>query len=209
MVISNTLRKVIFVLMILAILSLMIICDIFIKKIAFDTSSLSCYPEILQPSETTKLLTIKEQPTAPNITINSRCINLSSNDNFYAKIKVCINWFYICGLILFSIMLIIDYKKYKLSMGKYILYTILVNLVWLFLLVGGIFTSKFVFLAEKNVCNDTTYYCYDLNDYSLFFVKIYSILSFLISICVCIGCIYLYLQDSKIAFKHYHYYNNI
>ena len=194
MMISNTLRKVIFVLMILAILSLMIICDIFIKKIAFDTSSLSCKPSILQPSETTKLLTIKEQPTAQNITINSRCINLSSNEFFYAKFKVCLNWFYICILILFSILLIIDYKKYKSSIGKYILYTILLNLLLLLLLFGGIFTSKFVFLAEKNVCNDTTYYCYDLNDYSLFFVKIYSILSFLISIGICFGCIYLNLQ---------------
>ena len=198
MVISNNLRKIVFILMILAILSLMIVCDVYIKNIAFDTSSLSCNPTVLQPSETTKTtLTTKENQTAKNITINSRCINLSSNEIFYAKIKVCINWFYICILVLFSIVLIIDYKKYNSSMGKYILYTILVNLLWLLLLVGGIFTSKFVFLAEQNVCNNNTYYCYDLTDYSLFFVKIYSILSFLISICVCIGCIYLYLQEFK------------
>ena len=84
--------------------------------------------------------------TTPPITIYRayKFVDISSAIGI-ARFRVGINWIVFVILTLFSILLIKDYKKYRLSRGLYILSTILLILLWLFLLVCGIFISKYVF----------------------------------------------------------------
>ena len=116
---------------------------------------------------------------------------LNSDHINFARFRVVLNWIVFVILTLFSILLIVEYNKYRSSRGKYILYTIFVNLLWLLLLIGGIFTSEYVFLADNKKCNNDYYYYYNLNDSSLNLVKIYSVLSFLITFGITALIIYL------------------
>jgi len=132
---------------------------------------------------------------APPTVIN-RASKIKSEEIGFARFRVALNWIVFIMLTYYSFLLIIEYKEYKSSKGLYILFTILVNLLWLFLLVGGIFISEYVFKADIKNCNGTNYYYYNLTDSSLNLVKIYSILSFLITFGIIALIIYIYRSSS-------------
>ena len=56
--------------------------------------------------------------------------------------------------------------------------------VWLFALVGGIFLSQFVFQASAKNCNNSSRYCYDLNNAQIVFARMASIFSFITTFAV-------------------------
>ena len=154
----------------------MIVGDVYINKIAFDTeSSINC---ITSTDDITKI---------------NRAIKLNDGQVGFARFRVVLNWIVFIMLTCLSFLLIKNYKTEISSMGLeiYILYTILLNLLWLFLLVGGIFISKYVFTADTTKCNDSDYYYYNLTDSALNLVKIYSVLSFLITFGIIALIIYL------------------
>ena len=116
---------------------------------------------------------------APPTTIN-RAIILDENQFGFARFKVIINWMLFILLTCLSIYCIVYIRK-RVSKLVYILSIILISFLWLVFLVGGIFISKYVFTADKKKCNSFDYYNYNLTDSGLDLVKIYSILSFLIT----------------------------
>ncbi len=248
MPIDGTVSLIILVILIILVLLwfiCMIVGDVYISKIAFETeSSITCITSIddlknllkdaknalTNTPTTTPKPTDTPQPTStdPNIndlqnkianltkaiddydkqsdstknliyniappTVINRASKITSEQIGFARFRVVLNWIVFIILTYYSFLLIIEYKKYKqykLSKGLYILITILANLLWLFLLVGGIFISKYVFTADTKRCNGIDYYYYNLTDNSLNLVKIYSILSFLITFGIIALIIYL------------------
>lgn len=199
----NTLLAILVVLGVLALFSCMIVGDVFISKIAFNTSSEECESFADLPSETTLAPTVAvstiassiSEPTIASATVanatstpsatttataipsvlNSHCANLDTVQLGFAKFRIIIFW------IMFIILTgVAGFYAKSLIIGPIgIAITALGFIFWVFLFVGTIFLSQFIFQSSEKSCNNKSYYCYDFNDAKIFFSRITSIISFM------------------------------
>lgn len=168
----------IIIILILFFFSCMIAGDVFISKIAFNTFKCT----LSLPDTTTTTTAVINAPTttakAPfaDITYDT-CVNLDSTQLNFAQFRIIMLW--IILLILIGVMGYVFFKKHyiRYDMGK-VIFAILAILL-LFIFVGAIFISQFVFQASKQTCNNSKNYCYDLNTAQIGFARMVSIFSFI------------------------------
>jgi hypothetical protein len=170
----------------------MIAGDVFVSKIAFNTSAMDC-DSFQDTSITTPAPTLSSAPTgtlvptgtvvptgtsAPMKTLvrNNTCIDLDTTQMGFAKFRIAMYWItfiLLTGLCGYGGVALASYGWLGM------LFIFLGLVLWIFLFVGGIFLSQFVFQASMKNCNNSSRYCYDLNNAKIFFAKITSIFSFI------------------------------
>jgi hypothetical protein len=161
----------------------MIAGDAFISKIAFNTFAMNCdsFDEITTiPATTITSATTTMAPTKKLIR-NNTCIDLNTTQMGFARFRIAMYW-----IIFILLTGLCGYGSIALaSYGWLGMLFIFIGLVlWIFLFVGGIFLSQFVFQASTKNCNNSNYYCYDLNNAQIVFAKMASIFSFITTFAV-------------------------
>ena len=210
----NHILAIVLILILSTLFSCLIAGDVFLSKIAFSASPLICDSfdnANTSPSETTlpsatTLSTIITQstismPSVPSVTTlqlhlqnnpftvpNNACINLSSTEIGFAKFRLIMFWimFAVLTVLLGIAIVAIAYANIIASI---ILGTLGISL-WVFMLVGGIYLSKFAFESTQKNCNNPsnmTNYCYNLTNPQIFFAKLTSVLCFPMTFATIIG----------------------
>jgi hypothetical protein len=205
------------VLILLTLFSCMIAGDVFIAKIAFNSRPMNCETFIVDTQLSRSLFTdVIANVTAPltiaatapltiaatapltiaataplTIGVNhSTCAELDNVQLGFARFRIVIFWIMFAVLTILGVYLGIG----SIAFGTIGIILLCVGIIlWVFMLVGGIFLSQFVFEASEKKCNNSTNYCYNLNDSQIFFAKLTSVLCFPLTFAVigfCVAVLY-------------------
>ena len=200
----NSILSVLLVLLVLLFFSCMIVGDAFISKIAFNTSAMDCdsfadittipatipatttmttIPATIPATTTmttipatTTMTTIPATIPVQKLVRNSTCADLDATQIGFARFRMAMYWIIFILLTFLGIYGGIALASYG-WLG--IFFVFIGFIVWLFALVGGIFLSKFVFQASTKNCNNSSYYCYELNNAEIIFARMASVFCFM------------------------------
>ena len=186
----NHILAIVSILILLTLFSCLIAGDVFLSKIAFSASPLICdsfdnattLPSVttlpsanIKQSINTTLQLQNNLFTVPNDT----CISLSSTEIGFAKFRLIMFW------IMFAVLTVLLGIAIVAIASANITATIIVGILgvslWIFMLVGGIYLSKFAFESIQKNCNNPSNmsnYCYNLTKPQLFFAKLTAVLCF-------------------------------
>ena len=171
---ANTIFLILQLFVFLSFVVVIIFGNIYLTYMVFNSSSYTC-ENFANP-------TIKEKsPVTTAIKpIYSVCYNLSSAQIGFAKVITIIFWI-LFTIFTFSAM----YLLYSYLGDNELIFIIAISIlivISVFVLVGGIFLTQYVFTGESKNCylpntplqsnNTTSQYCYNMNNIELFFSKI-------------------------------------
>jgi uncharacterized membrane protein len=175
----------------------MIVGDVYISKIAFNSSSINCdsFADVTNPVSTVVPVTtlvpviVTTLPAKGGSIQNNTCIKLDNVQLGFTKFRIVLFWITFIALTIvggyFGVLSI------KLGVPGIIL-IILGIILWTSILVGGIFLSQFIFESSAKNCNGDNNFCYDLNEAQLFFSKITSVLCFPLTIIFLAACAHIF-----------------
>jgi hypothetical protein len=189
----NTILAIILVLVVLTLFSAMIAGDVFLARIAFNSDSMSCESfigDVNDQATKTAAATATNVFTAPiNKSVRrGTCAELDNVQLGFARFRLVIFW--IMFIALSAGLVYVGVGSMSFGTGGIILISLCL-ILWIFMLVGGIYLSKFAFESSSNKCNNTSVYCYDLNDAEIFFTKVTSIFCFPMTFAVLGTLVYL------------------
>ena len=184
---------IILVLVVLTLVSAMIAGDVFLARIAFNSDAMSCESfigDVNVQATTTAAATATNVFTAPiNKSVRrGTCAELDNVQLGFARFRLVIFWIMFTALSAGLVYVGVDSMSF--GTGGIILFSLCL-ILWIFMLVGGIYLSKFAFESSSNKCNNTSVYCYDLNDAEIFFTKVTSIFCFPMTFAVLGTLVYL------------------
>lgn len=170
----NFILSVLLVLLVLLFFSCMITGDAFISKIAFNAFPMDCnsFADITTIPVTTTMTTIPIQ----KLVRNSTCTDLDATQIGFARFRMAMYWIIFILLTFLGVYGGIALASYR---WLEIFFVFIGFIVWLFGLIGGIFLSQFVFQASTKNCNNSSYYCYYLNNAEIIFARMASVFCFM------------------------------
>ena len=214
----NHILAILSILILLTLFSCLIVGDVFLSKITFSATPLICESfDNTTTSSATTLPTIITQstnsmpsmPSMPSVTAlqlhlqnklftvpNDTCISLSSTEIGFAKFRLIMFW------IMFAVLTVLLGIAIVAIASANITATIIVGILgismWVFMLVGGIFLSKFAFESTQKNCNNPSNmsnYCYNLTKTQLFFAKLTAVLCFPMTFATIIGMAFVIIKS--------------
>jgi hypothetical protein len=182
------------VLILLAFFASMIAGDVFLSKIAFNLLPMNCENFTGETINTGAALASGTTTTAAAVFAAKNkyksCAELDNVQVGFAKFRIVMYWIMFIVLTILGSYFGINILNFG-TIGMVILG--LGIILWIFMLVGGVFLSQFSFEASEKKCNNNTNYCYDLNDAQIFFARLTSIMCFPMTFAlmgICIGLLY-------------------
>jgi hypothetical protein len=159
------------IILLLLFFSCMIAGDAFLSKIAFNSTAMNCdsFSNTVEPMQ--------------NLVRNNTCIDLDNTQLGFARFRIVIFW--ITFVLLTGVIAYILWTKYTTILkSRYLLLALIGGFTfWLLILIGGAFLTQFAFNAVAKNCNNSSKYCYDLeNEHKINIARITSVFCFIFTI---------------------------
>jgi len=178
----NYIITVIIILVAIAFFSCMIVGDVFLAKIAFNSEPMNCDTFVGEattvPGTTVPGTTVPGTTVAPAAVAGVRhgtCAPLDNVEIGFAKFRIVLFW--IMFIVSTGLSAFFGIGLLSLGTGGIIIIALGV-ILWIFMLVGGIYLSKFAIESSEKKCNNKVNYCYDLTDAQVFFARVTSVFCF-------------------------------
>lgn len=191
---ANTVFLILQLLLFLLFVAVIIVGDVYLTYMVFNSSSYTC-ENFDNPTTTQK--PVKETPsTTAAKPIHSPCYNLSTAQLGFARFMNIVFWILFAVVTLGSIYMLYSYLGDNEVLFIFAIAILITMSV--FILVGGIFLTQYVFNGDSKNCympiptvtgtattkpaSTTSQYCYDMSDTKLTFAKIAVVFNWLYSI---------------------------
>jgi hypothetical protein len=198
----NYILALLLVLILLTFFSCMIAGDVFLSKIAFNSVPMNCENFTGDTNNTGAANSVTTAAALASGTTTTAAAVLTAKNKYnscaeldnvqvgFAKFRIVMYWIMFIVLTILGSYFGINILKFG-TVGMVILG--LGIILWIFMLVGGVFLSQFAFEASEKKCNNNTNYCYNLNDAQIFFARLTSVMCFPMTFAlmgICIGLLY-------------------